>query len=135
MKITVQTNVRAKLGKVWDYWTKPEHIVNWNFANDAWCCPSAMNDVKAGGEFNWRMESKSGEMGFDFTGNYVKIIEKELILYTMTDGRIVEINFSQNANVVTIRETFDAERTHADDEQRAGWQAILENFKNYVENN
>ncbi|MDO6761426.1 SRPBCC family protein [Tamlana sp. 2_MG-2023] len=131
--ITVETIVRADIDSVWDCWTKPEHIINWNFASDEWCCPKAENDLKTNGEFSWRMEAKDGSMGFDFSGTYETIIDKELITYKMEDGRFVKIAFSENQNQTTISETFDAEGTHADEQQRAGWQAILENFKNYVE--
>ena len=29
-KITVKVSVNTDINKVWDYWTKPEHIKNWN---------------------------------------------------------------------------------------------------------
>ncbi|WP_437373748.1 SRPBCC family protein [Maribacter litoralis] len=131
--ITVKTSVNADINKVWDYWTKPEHIMNWNFASDEWCCPKAENNLKPNGKFSWRMEAKDGSMGFDFEGTYDKIIDKELISYKMGDGRNVEIEFAQSGDNVLITETFDAEGTNADEQQRAGWQAILENFKKYVE--
>ncbi len=131
--ITVQTTISAHIDKVWNCWTKREHIINWNFASEAWCCPKAENDLKPNGNFSWRMEAKDGSMGFDFNGNYGSIVEKKLITYTMDDGRGVTIEFSEKGNEVTIRETFDAEGTHSDEQQRAGWQAILENFKKYVE--
>ncbi|WP_209406445.1 SRPBCC family protein [Pseudozobellia sp. WGM2] len=131
--ITVQTTVKADINKVWDFWTKPDHIKNWNFATDEWYCPKAENDLIPNGKFSWRMEAKDGSMGFDFTGDYEKIIEKELITYKMSDGRLVKIDFSENGNEVTVSETFDAEGTNSDEQQRAGWQAILGNFKKYVE--
>lgn len=131
--ITVKTSVNADIDKVWNYWTKPEHIINWNFATDEWCCPKAENDLKPYGKFSWRMEAKDGSVGFDFTGIYDKVIEMELITYKMSDGRLVEIDFSENGNEVTVKETFDVEGTNLDEQQRAGWQAILENFKKYVE--
>ncbi|WP_424493264.1 SRPBCC family protein [Salinimicrobium sp. GXAS 041] len=131
--IAVQTTVKADINKVWEFWTKPEHIKNWNFATDDWCCPKAENDLKPKGKFSWRMEAKDESMGFDFTGEYEKIIEKELITYKMSDGRLVKIKFSENENEVTISETFEAEGTNSNEQQRAGWQAILENFKKYVE--
>ncbi|MBU2950544.1 SRPBCC domain-containing protein [Tamlana agarivorans] len=131
--ITVQTTVKAEIDRVWDCWTKPEHILNWNFASDTWCCPKADNDLKPNGQFSWRMEAKDGSMGFDFTGTYVNIIKKELITYKMADGRFVKITFSENEDEIMISETFDAEGTHADEQQRTGWQAIIENFKKYVE--
>ena len=131
--IPVKISVKAGLNKVWEFWTNPEHIKNWNFATDEWCCPSAENDLKPNGKFSWRMEAKDGSMGFDFTGDYEKIVEKELITYKMSDGRLVKIDFSEKENEVTINETFDAEGTNSDEQQRAGWQAILVNFKKYVE--
>ena len=79
------------------------------------------------------MEAKDGSLGFDFTGTYTEVIEKELIAYTMEDGRAVSITFTNNGNEVTLRETFDAEEINTVEKQRAGWQAILENFKHYVE--
>jgi len=133
--ITVQTTVNANIEKVWDYWTMQEHITNWNFASDEWCCPRALNDVKPGGKFSWRMEAKDGSMGFDFEGEYIDIVEKKLITYRIADGRSVIVKFTENGNQVTVSETFEAEGINSDELQRAGWQAILDNFKNYVETN
>jgi uncharacterized protein YndB with AHSA1/START domain len=132
-KITVQTTVKADLDKVWESWTKPEHITQWNFASEDWCCPNATNDLKSGGKFNWRMEAKNGSVGFDFTGTYDKIIDQKLITYKIEDGRTVEIQFEQKAYEVNVKETFEAEGTNSDEMQRDGWQAILGNFKRYVE--
>lgn len=131
--ITVKTIIRADINKVWNSWTNSEHITKWNFANDEWCCPNAENDLKPNGKFSWRMEAKDGSAGFDFTGEYEKVIEKKLITYKMSDGRLVRIDFVENGDKVTLSETFDAEGTNSDEQQRAGWQAILENFKKYVE--
>lgn len=132
-RITISTSVAADLDKVWKYWTNPEHITNWNFATDEWCCPKAENDLKPNGKFSWRMEAKDGSVGFDFEGTYDKIIDKELISYKMSDGRKVDIEFIDDGNKVIINEMFDVEGTNSDEQQRAGWQAILLNFKNYVE--
>ena len=134
-KITVSTIVGSSIEKVWECWSSPEHIINWNFASDDWACPNALNDFRQNGEFNWRMEAKDGSMGFDFTGRYVEIIDHELIRYTMSDGREVTIEFVRDGNEVTVRESFEAEGTNSDEMQRAGWQAILNNFKSYVESN
>ena len=133
MMITVETTVNAPISKVWEYWTKPKHIINWNFASNDWHCPRASNDLKSGGEFNWRMEAKDGSMGFDFTGIYDQINENELITYKMSDGRKVEIKFSTIDGEVKLSESFEAEGTNSDEMQRLGWQSILENFKKYVE--
>jgi hypothetical protein len=51
----------------------------------------------------------------------------------MTDGRKVEINFVTEDNKVKLTESFEAEGTNTDEQQRLGWQAILGNFKKYVE--
>jgi uncharacterized protein YndB with AHSA1/START domain len=134
MTITVSTKIKAPIDKVWESWTKEEHIVNWNFASDEWCCPSAKNDLQPGGTFSWRMEAKDGSMGFDFEGTYEEIGLNERITYKMTDGRMVEIRFEQEGDMVNVLESFEAEGSNADEQQKAGWQAILNNFKSYVEN-
>ncbi|MFD1315344.1 SRPBCC domain-containing protein [Namhaeicola litoreus] len=134
-RITVKTSVRADIDKVWLYWTKNEHIKNWNFATDEWCCPKVENDLKPNGKFVWRMEAKDGGMGFDFTGTYDIVIDREMISYHLDDSRKVEIEFTPMGNEVNMRETFDTEATYSKEQQREGWQAILDNFKKYVESN
>jgi uncharacterized protein YndB with AHSA1/START domain len=32
-KITIEANIAAPSSKVWDYYTRPEHITKWNFAD------------------------------------------------------------------------------------------------------
>lgn len=132
-KITIQTSVSADLGKVWDYWTNPNHITQWNFASDEWCCPIAINDLKPQGCFSWRMEAKDGSVGFDFEGVYDQVVVHELITYHLADDRKVKIEFAQSGKEVTITETFDVEGTNSIELQRDGWQAILNNFKTLVE--
>lgn len=134
-KISVQASIQSDLQTVWEYWTHPNHITHWNFASDEWCCPKATNNVTPNGRFNWRMEAKDGSMGFDFEGTYNKVMENELIAYSLLDGRKVEIVFTQEGDQVLVQETFDAEDINSLELQRAGWQAILNNFKNYVESN
>ena len=131
--ITVEVTVNASSKAVWQAWTLPAHITNWNFASADWTCPKASNDLRSGGSFNWRMEAADGSMGFDFTGKYDEVKEEELITYTMTDGRKVVIKFSSTEDGIHLSESFEAEGTNADEMQRAGWQAILNNFKKYVE--
>ncbi|NDK56031.1 SRPBCC family protein [Pontibacter fetidus] len=133
-KITVEATINAGNQKVWTYWTSPEHIVNWNFASDDWHCPSAENDVRTGGKFRSTMASKDGKMSFDFGGVYDEVIPEKKLAYKMEDGRQVEVLFEDLGNNTTkLTETFDAESTHSDEMQRAGWQAIVNNFKKYVE--
>lgn len=133
--ITVEALINAPIKKVWECFTKPEHIVNWNFASDDWHCPNAINDFRTGGKFSWRMEAKDGSMGFDFGGTYTEIKNFETIKYQIGDGRNVELNFSVQKNSILVTETFEAESTHSIEQQRLGWQLILNNFKKYVESN
>ncbi len=131
--ITVAVTINAPIEKVWDSWTAPEHIIQWNNASDDWHTPSATNDLRVGGAFLSRMEAKDGSFGFDFGGIYDAIKTNELIAYTIGDGRKVNISFTRNGNTTTITETFEAETTHSIEMQQSGWQSILESFKKYTE--
>ncbi|CAM3822706.1 SRPBCC family protein [Flavobacterium gelidilacus] len=131
-RITVQTKIKAPIQKVWEFYTEPKHITKWNFASNDWCCPNAKNDLKKGGEFTLRMEAKDGSIGFDFTGKYEKVVPNELISYNIADGRNVDVVFSKNEDGIHLKQTFDAEGTNSDEQQKNGWQAILDNFKEYV---
>ncbi|MFV0539824.1 MAG: SRPBCC family protein [Aestuariibaculum sp.] len=133
MQITVQATINAPIQLVWECFTKPEHITQWNFASTDWICPTASNNIAVNGTFVWRMEAKDGSAGFDFTGTYTEIVTEKLIAYTMPDGRTVSINFTKTDEGIVVSETFDTENIHDVEMQRAGWQAILENFKIYVE--
>jgi uncharacterized protein YndB with AHSA1/START domain len=132
--ITVKTTVLVPITKVWDFWTKPEHIIRWNAASDDWHTPRAENDIREGGRFISRMEARDGSMGFDFSGEYKQVIHNKSIEYLMDDGRSVAITFHSEEVGITITETFEAEHTHSVELQQAGWQAILDNFKKYSEN-
>jgi uncharacterized protein YndB with AHSA1/START domain len=131
--VTVETTVKALVTKVWEYWTTPKHIKQWNTATDDWHTTYAENDLRVGGKFLSRMEAKDGSSGFDFGGVYDKITENDFIKYTIGDGRKVEITFSEDGNETTIVETFETEDSNSIEMQRGGWQAILDNFKKYTE--
>ena len=133
MKITVETTVAAPVESVWRAWTTPEDIKRWNAASDDWHTTDATVDLRVGGAFSARMEAKDGSMGFDFAGTYTKLVEHELIEYSLEDGRIVRVEFIAGDNGTTVRETFDAESVNDAEMQRQGWQAILDNFTRYVE--
>lgn len=133
--ITVEAIVNAPVQKVWEYWTEPTHITQWNAASADWHSPSATNDLRSGGTFVFRMEAKDGSFGFDFAGTYTSVKPLEYIEYEMEDGRKVEITFTAKGNTTTVTETFDPETENPVDMQQAGWQAILDNFKAYVEKN
>ena len=133
--ITVENTINAPVEKVWQYWTKPEHITKWNNASDDWHTPRAENDLRVGGNFVARMEAKDGSFGFDFGGVYDAVRNNEYIEYTLGDGRKVKINFSPEGNKTKLVESFEAENTNSVELQRGGWQAILDNFKKYTEAN
>ncbi len=135
MTITVSTTVKAPVSKAWQVWTKPEFIVQWNFASEEWCCPSAINDLKPKGKFSWRMEAKDGSMGFDYCGQYVEVVENERIRVLLDDNRIVDITFSQQNGQTVVTELFETEDQNSADMQRSGWQAILDNYRKCVEAN
>ena len=133
MKITVETLVNAKLNKVWDAWNNPADIVQWNAAQDDWHTTRSTVDLREGGKFVARMEAKDGSVGFDFEGTYTRVVPCRSIEYRMSDGREVAVAFAEGADGVLVKETFDAETENTPELQRAGWQAILDNFARYVE--
>ena len=134
-QITISATIDAPVDKVWKLWTTPEHIMKWNNASDDWHTTKAENDLRTGGKFMSRMEAKDGSFGFDFWGVYDQVKTHELIAYTMADGRMVTITFTGNGDETKVDESFEAEDTNPVEMQRAGWQAILDNFKKYVEAN
>ncbi|WPR70618.1 SRPBCC domain-containing protein [Flavobacterium sp. NG2] len=131
-KITVQATINADKNKVWDYYTNPKHIVNWNFADPSWCCSRAENDMKVGGVYNARMEAKDGSFGFDFKAIYTEINLGEQFSYGF-EGRTVVVSLKEENNKTEITVTFDPETENSIELQKNGWQAILNNFKNYTE--
>ena len=133
--ITVENTINAPVEKVWLLWTGPEHITRWNNASNDWHTTRAENDLRVGGKFISRMETKDGSMGFDFGGVYDKVKTNELIEYTMDDGRKASIIFEAKGDETKIIETFEAETENPVEMQRSGWQHILDNFKNYTETN
>jgi uncharacterized protein YndB with AHSA1/START domain len=134
-KITVEVLVNRNVKTAWDAFTSPQAITQWNFASADWRCPRAENDLRAGGQFSYRMESKDGSMGFDFSGKYTEIRPLERIKYSLGDEREVVIEFHNENSKTKVIETFVAEATSSYEEQKGGWQAILDNYKRYVEGN
>ena len=109
-----------------------QDIKQWNAASDDWHTTTAKVDLRVGGAFSSRMEAKDGNMGFDFAGNYTKLVEHKLIEYSFGD-RAAQVEFAATPNGVRVGVTFDSEPTHSIEQQREGWQAILNNFARYVE--
>jgi uncharacterized protein YndB with AHSA1/START domain len=133
IQITIRTSISAERKKAWDYYTLPEHITGWNFATDEWQCPAASNDLRPGGKYFARMEAKDGSFGFDFEAIYTEIVIGEKFTYVISDGRTVKVSFSNQGEKTEVIVIFDAEAQNSVDLQRDGWQAILDNFKKYVE--
>lgn len=130
--ITVQTTVSAPLEQVWDAYTTPEDIMQWNAASDDWHTPAATVDLREGGSFSSRMQARDGSMGFDFAGTYTKVEKHRLIEYEF-GGRHARVEFVPEKDGVRISVAFDAETEYSVEQQREGWQAILDSFKRHVE--
>ena len=131
VKITVEKIVSAPISEVWRAYTTPADIMKWNAASDDWHTTAASVDLRVGGTFSSRMEAKDGSMGFDFAGTYTQVVEHRLIECAFGD-RTLRVEFLPGPEGVTVRETFEAESTHSEEQQRAGWQSILDNFARHV---
>ena len=131
--ITVEAIIEAPIETVWNFWTKPEHVMHWNFASKDWHCPKATSDFNIGGEFHYSMAAKDGSVAFDFCGTFTKIIDQSFIEIYLEDGRELNIQFESEGSSTKIIETFEPEEVNSMELQKQGWQAILDNFKTYAE--
>lgn len=131
MKITVSTTIAAPISEVWRLYNSPEDIKVWNTASPDWHTTASTVDLRVGGAFSSRMEAKDGSFGFDFAGRYTRVEEPKLIEYGF-GGRVGRVEFSEGPSGVTVTVTFDAEETHSEEQQREGWQAILDSFGRHV---
>jgi uncharacterized protein YndB with AHSA1/START domain len=132
--ITVLVNINASIHKVWDCFTNAHHIINWNFASPDWHCPKAVNEVKVGGKLCATMAAKDGSASFDLEAVYTQVETNKLLHYCSANNRKIIVTFLQFENTVTLTQSFDPENENSLELQQAGWQAILNNFKSYVEN-
>lgn len=132
-KVTIEAVVNAPVEKVWELWNNPKHVTQWNTPSPDWHTPNAENDLRVGGTFLYRMEAKDGSFGFDFAGTYDDVTPNKRLAYTIGDGRKVEVLFDSEGNPTKITSTFEAENQNPVEMQRGGWQAILDNFKQYAE--
>jgi uncharacterized protein YndB with AHSA1/START domain len=131
--VTINSTINTPVEKVWNFWTNPKHIIYWNHASDDWHTPKAENDLRVGGKFLFRMEARDGSNGFDFSGQYTHVILLKQLRYTLSDGRNVLVSFASDGDGTMVTETFETEQTFTLEMQKSGWQAILDNFKKYVE--
>ena len=132
MKIAVEATVKAPIASVWKAYTSPDDIVQWNAASDDWHTTKATVDLRPGGTFCSRMEAKDGSFGFDFAGTYTRVVPNNLIEYSF-GGRTATVQFDEGPDGVSVRVSFDSEETHSIEQQRDGWQAILNRFKQHAE--
>ena len=135
MKIEIEALINNKISNVWNLYTEPKHIENWNYASDDWCCHSVINDLRVGGKYKATMEAKDKSSGFDFVATYSVITNNDKLSYICEDGRVVTIYFEDLQNKTKVHIVFDAEAENSVELQKSGWQSILNNFKFYAENN
>lgn len=133
MKITVETSIDAPVDVVWEKWTTPEDIMQWDTASVDWHTTVSTVDLRPGGQFSSRMEAKDGSMGFDFEGEYTRV-ERPILIEANLEGRSLLVEFIEQERSTLVRETFEADDSHSAEQQRQGWQAILDRFKRHVEN-
>lgn len=131
-RITTEARVPASIERVWQAWTTPADICAWNAALDSWHCPAATLDLRPGGTFSYRMAARDGSMAFDFAGTFTHVVPQRLIEYTLGDGRQVRVEFLDEGKAVRVRQSFDTENEHSAQQQRQGWQAILERFARHA---
>jgi uncharacterized protein YndB with AHSA1/START domain len=131
MKIVVSTLVAGPLAEVWSAYSSPEDIMVWNTASPDWHTTAATVDLRPGGKFAYRMEAKNKSFGFDFAGEYTKVVPLQTIEYSFGDRRCI-VTFSESPSGVLVTVTFDSEDTHSEEQQRIGWQAIIDSFARHV---
>jgi uncharacterized protein YndB with AHSA1/START domain len=131
--ITITSSIKAPIAKVWECWTNPEHVKNWNFASIEWHCPDAKNNLTIGGEFHYTMAAKDNSMSFDFWGTYQDIIIEKQIEIVLGDERKLRVTFEEIEDGVLLTEAFEPEHENPIEIQQTGWQMIVDNFKKYVE--
>ncbi|MFZ2651394.1 MAG: SRPBCC domain-containing protein [Burkholderiaceae bacterium] len=83
----------------------------------------------------WRVHVAHGGQGrqlrLRLCRHVTQLVPHELIEFTFGD-RAASVAFVPGANRVTVRVTFDAESDNPVEQQRQGWQAILDNFARHV---
>ncbi len=131
--LEVSASIEAPIAQIWEKWTQAAHVVNWNFAHESWCCPSATVEFNVGGKSNYRMEAKDGSMGFDLIATFEKIVPHQQIHSCLADGRKVEVNFQEQDDCVLVIQRFEPEHENPLELQQGGWQAILDQFKKYCQ--
>jgi uncharacterized protein YndB with AHSA1/START domain len=131
MSLTVSTTIRAPVDAVWRAYTTPADIEAWNAASADWHTPRARVDLRVGGTFCYRMEARDGSIGFDFEGTYTDVVAPQRLSYRFGD-RDATVTFEPGADGVCVTVVFEPETTFSHEQQRSGWQSILDNFARHV---
>jgi uncharacterized protein YndB with AHSA1/START domain len=132
--IVVSAKIKKPIKEVWEKYTNPDDVVNWNFAADTWYCPKAKNDLRTGGRFAYMMSAKDKSYSFNFSGTFIEVEKNNRLVYRMDDDRYAIIRFTKENNGTNVEISFEAETENSTKLQKQGWQAILNNFKKYTEN-
>ena len=64
---------------------------------------------------------------------YDQVIAQQVLEITLGDERKMKVIFKSGNGMTEVVETFEAESENSVELQQGGWQAILDNFKKYVE--
>ncbi len=131
--IMVSVSVQATPKRAWEMFTDPTSVTEWNFASPDWHCPRAQSELRKGGNFCYRMEARDGSFGFDFEGTFLEFSPPSHLRYSLGENREVVVRFVDQGERTLVTQSFTPEPTHSLEQQRAGWQSILENYKQHVE--
>lgn len=133
MNISVSATIKATPEQVWQAYTTPQDIMQWNAASPDWHTTAAQVDLRVGGAFSSRMEAKDGSHGFDFAGVYTEVVPCQRLAYRFGE-RHAQVDFvTQADSSVLVTVTFEPENVYPREQQQQGWQAILDHFAGYVE--
>jgi uncharacterized protein YndB with AHSA1/START domain len=75
----------APRDRIWEMFTKPEHVRQWMLGPDGWSMPVCEIDLRIGGEWRWVWRNDEGEE-FGMTGVYKEIIPNERLVNTESWG-------------------------------------------------
>lgn len=131
--ITIGTIVRSTIKKVWDMWTDPRHVQNWNHLSRDWGFPFSKNDTPSGGPFVFNNSLEEDSPGFNYTRTYTEIILYEKLAYTVDNGWKVVVTFIEKGDEIYITQTLEIDPTSSKEISMEAWHGLLANFKNYVE--
>ena len=79
------------------------------------------------------MAAKDGSFEFDFWGTFQQIEDFEKLEIVLGDDRKMSVIFESKGDETILTELFEPESENSHELQKAGWQAILSNFKTYAQ--